>query len=128
MNAEELRAAEYSELWKIFIVMTPRRILITSALPYINGIKHLGNLAGSMLPADIYARFQRLRGHDVLYICATDEHGTPAELAAQSVAVSPEDAYRGHDGPTTPCFATTASNSSGKSSSLSATFQVAAIR
>ncbi|MHA6289652.1 methionine--tRNA ligase [Maricaulis sp. CAU 1757] len=58
------------------------RILITSALPYINGVKHLGNLAGSMLPADVYARFQRLRGHDVLYICATDEHGTPAELAA----------------------------------------------
>ena len=58
------------------------RILITSALPYINGIKHLGNLAGSMLPADVYARFQRARGHETLYICATDEHGTPAELAA----------------------------------------------
>lgn len=58
------------------------RILITSALPYINGVKHLGNLAGSMLPADVYARFQRARGHEVLYVCATDEHGTPAELAA----------------------------------------------
>ncbi len=58
------------------------RILITSALPYINGIKHLGNLAGSMLPADVWARFKRAEGHDVLYICATDEHGTPAELAA----------------------------------------------
>jgi methionyl-tRNA synthetase len=58
------------------------RILITSALPYINGVKHLGNLAGSMLPADVYARFQRARGGEVLYICATDEHGTPAELAA----------------------------------------------
>ena len=58
------------------------RILITSALPYINGIKHLGNLVGSMLPADVYARFQRQRGHEVLYICATDEHGTPAERAA----------------------------------------------
>jgi len=58
------------------------RILITSALPYINGVKHLGNLAGSMLPADVYGRFQRLRGHEVLAICATDEHGTPAELAA----------------------------------------------
>jgi methionyl-tRNA synthetase len=58
------------------------RILITSALPYINGIKHLGNLAGSQLPADVYARFQRSRGHEVLCICATDEHGTPAELAA----------------------------------------------
>ena len=64
------------------------RILITSALPYINGIKHLGNLAGSMLPADVYARFQRLRGHEVLYICATDEHGTPAELAAQKAGIS----------------------------------------
>ena len=62
--------------------MSPRRILITSALPYINGVKHLGNLAGSMLPADIYARFERARGAEVLYICATDEHGTPAELAA----------------------------------------------
>jgi methionyl-tRNA synthetase len=58
------------------------RILITSALPYINGVKHLGNLAGSMLPADVYARFSRAVGHDVLFICATDEHGTPAELAA----------------------------------------------
>ena len=56
--------------------------LITSALPYINGVKHLGNLVGSMLPADVFARFLRQRGEDVLYICATDEHGTPAELAA----------------------------------------------
>ncbi len=58
------------------------RHLITSALPYINGVKHLGNLVGSMLPADVYARFLRLQGEDVLFICATDEHGTPAELAA----------------------------------------------
>jgi methionyl-tRNA synthetase len=58
------------------------RYLITSALPYINGVKHLGNLAGSMLPADVHARFRRLQGHEVLFICATDEHGTPAELAA----------------------------------------------
>lgn len=58
------------------------RILITSALPYINGIKHLGNLVGSQLPADLYARYCRARGHEVMFICATDEHGTPAELAA----------------------------------------------
>ena len=58
------------------------RILITSALPYINGIKHLGNLVGSMLPADVYARFKRQQGDETLFICATDEHGTPAELAA----------------------------------------------
>jgi len=67
------------------------KILITSALPYINGVKHLGNLAGSMLPADVYARAMRLMGHEVLYICATDEHGTPAELAAQAAGVNVED-------------------------------------
>jgi len=58
------------------------RTLVTSALPYINGVKHLGNLVGSMLPADVYARFRRAKGDDTLFICATDEHGTPAELAA----------------------------------------------
>ncbi|WP_282701103.1 methionine--tRNA ligase [Streptomyces sp. CC219B] len=63
------------------------RHLITSALPYINGIKHLGNMVGSMLPADVYARYLRQRGHDVLYICATDEHGTPAELAAKEQGI-----------------------------------------
>ncbi|HEX5262107.1 MAG TPA: methionine--tRNA ligase, partial [Phenylobacterium sp.] len=65
------------------------RILITSALPYINGIKHLGTLAGSMLPADVYARFQRSRGRETLYICATDEHGTPTELAAAESGQDP---------------------------------------
>ena len=58
------------------------RHLITSAIPYINGIKHLGNLVGSQLPADLFARYLRSRGHEVLFLCATDEHGTPAELAA----------------------------------------------
>lgn len=59
-----------------------KRHLITSAIPYINGIKHLGNLVGSQLPADLFARYQRARGAEVLFLCATDEHGTPAELAA----------------------------------------------
>ena len=68
------------------------RYLITSALPYINGVKHLGNLVGSMLPADTYARFQRARGNEVLFICATDEHGTPAELAAHEAGL-PIDEY-----------------------------------
>lgn len=58
------------------------RILITSAIPYINGIKHLGNLVGSQLPADLHARYHRGRGNEVMFLCATDEHGTPAELAA----------------------------------------------
>ncbi|MFB6985861.1 methionine--tRNA ligase [Streptomyces sp. NPDC056304] len=63
------------------------RHLITSALPYINGIKHLGNLVGSMLPADVYTRYLKQRGHEALYICATDEHGTPAELAAKEAGL-----------------------------------------
>ncbi len=58
------------------------RYLVTSAIPYINGIKHLGNLVGSQLPSDVYARYLRGRGHEVMHICATDEHGSPAELAA----------------------------------------------
>jgi methionyl-tRNA synthetase len=66
------------------------RILITSALPYINGVKHLGNLVGSMLPADVYARYRRALGDEVLFLCATDEHGTPAELAARAAAQTVE--------------------------------------
>ena len=68
------------------------RHLITSALPYINGIKHLGNLVGSQLPADLFARYLRGRGHEVMFICATDEHGTPAELAAAKTG-EPVDVY-----------------------------------
>jgi len=74
------------------------RYLITSALPYINGVKHLGNMVGSMLPADVYARYLRARGHEVLYICATDEHGTPAELAAAEAGLPVADFCAGaHD-------------------------------
>ena len=58
------------------------RYLITSALPYINGVKHLGNLVGSLLPADVFARFCRARGLETLALCATDEHGSTTELAA----------------------------------------------
>ena len=65
---------------RVFYLMA--RYLITSAIPYINGIKHLGNLVGSQLPADLYARYLRQRDNEVMFICATDEHGTPAEIAA----------------------------------------------
>ena len=63
------------------------KFLITSALPYVNGVKHLGNLAGSLLPADIHARFRRQTGHEVLFLCGTDEHGTPVELAARAEGI-----------------------------------------
>ncbi len=58
------------------------RILISSALPYVSATKHLGNLAGSLLPADVHARHHRQKRREVLFICGTDEHGTPAEIAA----------------------------------------------
>jgi methionyl-tRNA synthetase len=74
------------------------RYLVTSALPYVSGVKHLGNLAGSLLPADVHARFLRQTGQEVLFISATDEHGTPAELAATEAGV-PIEAFcqRQHD-------------------------------
>jgi methionyl-tRNA synthetase len=68
------------------------RHLITSAIPYVNGVKHLGTLIGSQLPADLYARQLRARGHEVLFLCATDEHGTPSELSAAK-AGKPVDVY-----------------------------------
>ena len=67
------------------------RILITSAIPSVNGVKHLGNLVGSLLPADVFARFQRARGRETLAICATDEHGAPIELAAQEEGIPVRD-------------------------------------
>jgi methionyl-tRNA synthetase len=51
-------------------------ILITSALPYVNNVPHLGNIIGCVLSADVFARFKRLQGSNVLYICGTDEYGT----------------------------------------------------
>ncbi len=59
-----------------------KRYLITSALPYVNTVKHLGNLVSSLLPADILARYLRQRGEEVLAVGGTDDHGTPAEVSA----------------------------------------------
>ena len=67
----------------------PRRILITSALPYANGPIHLGHLV-EYIQTDIWARFQRLRGHNAIYVCADDAHGTPIMLKARSEGISPE--------------------------------------
>jgi len=69
-----------------------KKQLITSALPYVNGLPHLGHLVGCLLPADVYARYQRGLGEDVLYICGTDEHGTPSEVGAAKENM-PVDAY-----------------------------------
>ncbi len=63
------------------------KYLITSALPYVNGELHLGHLVGCWLPSDVYARFCRARGRDVLYVCGADEHGTPAVVGAAKEGV-----------------------------------------
>jgi len=68
-----------------------KRILITSALPYANGYIHLGHCAGAYLPADIYARFLRLSGEEVLFVCGSDEHGVAITIAADKEKVSPKD-------------------------------------
>ena len=65
-----------------------KTVTITSALPYVNGIKHLGNLAGSLLPADIFHRFLDLFGVPNIYICGTDDHGTAVEITAQKEKIS----------------------------------------
>lgn len=66
------------------------RYLVTSALPYANGPLHLGHLAGAYLPADIYVRYLRNRGEDVLYICGTDEHGVPITITAEKMGMTPQ--------------------------------------
>ncbi|KAI9850091.1 MAG: putative methionine--tRNA ligase, cytoplasmic protein rar1 [Thelocarpon superellum] len=68
-----------------------RNVLITSALPYVNNVPHLGNIVGSVLSADVFARFCRLRGHPTLYVCGTDEYGTATETKALEDGVTPKE-------------------------------------
>ena len=68
-----------------------KRTLVTCALPYANGPVHIGHLAGVYVPADIYVRYLRMRGEDVLYVCGSDEHGVPITIAAKRQGCSPQD-------------------------------------
>ena len=67
------------------------RYLVTSALPYANGPVHIGHLAGVYVPADIYVRYLRLKGEDVVWVCGSDEHGVPITLKARAEGVTPQD-------------------------------------
>lgn len=69
----------------------PKRYTITAALPYTNGPIHIGHLAGVYVPADIYSRYLRLKGEDVLFVCGSDEHGVPITIKAKKEGVSPQD-------------------------------------
>ncbi|MDQ3965429.1 MAG: class I tRNA ligase family protein, partial [Actinomycetota bacterium] len=66
------------------------RYLVTSALPYANGPLHIGHMAGAYLPADVYVRYLRARGEDVVYIGGTDEHGVPITLTAEREGKDPQ--------------------------------------
>ena len=68
-----------------------KRYLVTSALPYANGPVHIGHLAGVYIPSDIYTRYLRLRGEDVISVCGSDEHGVPITIKARQEGVSPQD-------------------------------------
>ncbi|WP_340960135.1 methionine--tRNA ligase [Polaribacter reichenbachii] len=76
---------------KKYRMNTPKRYTITAALPYTNGPIHIGHLAGVYVPADIYARYLRLTGKDVAYICGSDEHGVAIPMRAKKEGVSPQD-------------------------------------
>jgi len=75
---------------QFFEMNTPKRYTITAALPYTNGPVHIGHLAGVYVPADIYSRYQRLKGNDVAYICGSDEHGVPITIKAKKEGISPQ--------------------------------------
>ena len=74
---------------------TPRKILVTSALPYVNGSPHMGHLV-EYIQTDIWVRFQKLRGHDCIYVCASDSHGTPIMLKARELGITPEKLTAGY--------------------------------
>ncbi|MBR0053311.1 MAG: methionine--tRNA ligase [Bacteroidales bacterium] len=68
-----------------------KRTLVTCALPYANGPVHIGHLAGAYIPGDIYVRYLRMRGEDVVFVCGSDEHGVPITIKARAQGVTPQD-------------------------------------
>lgn len=76
----------------------PKRYLITAALPYANGPVHIGHLAGCYLPADIYVRYLKAQGKDVVFICGSDEHGVPITIKAKKEGITPQQVVDKYDG------------------------------
>jgi methionyl-tRNA synthetase len=82
--------SKISLLYYLCTAMHYNKHLITAALPYANGAVHIGHLAGNFLPADIYTRFLRAQGKNVLYVCGTDEHGVPITIKAMKEGITPQ--------------------------------------
>ena len=76
---------------------TPKRYTVTAALPYANGPIHLGHLAGVYVPADVYVRYLRLKGRDVVFICGSDEHGVPITIKAKKEGITPQQVVDKYD-------------------------------
>jgi methionyl-tRNA synthetase len=76
----------------------PKRYTITAALPYTNGPIHIGHLAGVYVPSDIYARYLRLQGKDVAFICGSDEHGVAISMKAKKEGITPQQVIDKYDG------------------------------
>eukprot|EP00731_Ephydatia_muelleri_P037950 Em0608g3a len=101
----EVELRQVAEVWNKGVLSSPpsfrqhpilpipgqRNILITSALPYVNNVPHLGNIIGCVLSADVFARFCRLRGYNCLYVCGTDEYGTATETKAIEEGLTPQE-------------------------------------
>jgi methionyl-tRNA synthetase len=80
------------------MLQNPKRYTITAALPYTNGPIHIGHLAGVYVPSDIYSRYLRLQGRDVLFVCGSDEHGVAISMKAKKEGVTPQEVIDKYDG------------------------------
>ncbi|HEX9152190.1 MAG TPA: class I tRNA ligase family protein, partial [Flavobacterium sp.] len=80
------------------MIQNPKRYTITAALPYTNGPIHIGHLAGVYVPSDIYSRYLRLQGRDVLFVCGSDEHGVAISMKAKKEGITPQEVIDKYDG------------------------------
>lgn len=92
------RSELISESKNNFMIQNPKRYTITAALPYTNGPIHIGHLAGVYVPSDIYSRYLRLQGRDVLFVCGSDEHGVAISMKAKKEGITPQEVIDKYDG------------------------------
>jgi len=86
------------DIYRIIMLENPKRYTITAALPYTNGPIHIGHLAGVYVPSDIYARYMRLQGREVLFVCGSDEHGVAISMKAKKEGITPQEVIDKYDG------------------------------
>ena len=86
------------DIYRIIMLENPKRYTITAALPYTNGPIHIGHLAGVYVPSDIYARYLRMQGREVLFVCGSDEHGVAISMKAKKEGITPQEVIDKYDG------------------------------